>query len=178
MSFPYFEERASGKISGNHIQWAPVVISVSSALQAVIDGRNWGIPIQKQTGFYNGGAGLVYTTVVIPLVSGRRYLITQWRLYLSTNNDTAEVRLAKTENPDGSGTATLFGPTIPLITSTLPQDKKPLEITEVPPSVVDYEEGVAEAMAIYVLANDDSAEVSVFVKGWWESILPNVDTDS
>ena len=166
------EIRETGKYDSAERQFASVVISMSPAEQASIDGRRVGGWVSKKTTL-SAGVVLTDSDILYAIPSGKRLVVKQFFIHLHTASDELEIVLGVTANADGSGAFTAKSIPIPIETGTVAQTARPSMPELAVPLSITQDDGLA--FTIKATTNDDAASVSVGWAGYYETINPDTD---
>ena len=169
------EQRKTGKETSSLRQVAEVMIAMSPAEQASIDGRALHKWLHDQTTL--SGGVVMLTDCLHEIVAGTRVVILGIYAHLSSVADAVEVELVTTAVADGSGAVT--EKSLPLHVETgagfNSHDPQPF-LLPVPVTVI--REAGSLAVSVKATANDDSAIVTAGWFGYYETIAPDTDLDA
>lgn len=137
-----------------------------AALNAARDNRTFFRGVNGKAAINAAATVLTDAGLLMPIVDGRRYLITGLFVNLDTASDTLAVDLVATENDDGSGAVTALSQQYHIITGTaiaLPQ-----VLVFNPPIMVVRGDGY-HALTFRAQTNDAGAEATLGFTGFYEN---------
>jgi hypothetical protein len=104
----------------------------------------------------------------MPIVDGRRYVITCLFMNLDTASDTLAVDFVATQNDDGTGAVTAITPQFHLSTGVAADGRQPQLTALNPPLVLTRKDGY-HALTARAQTNDAGAEATLGFTGWYET---------
>ena len=123
----------------------------------------------------NGKAGINAAVTVLtdaglllPLVDGRRYIITCLYINLDTASDTLAVEFVATENDDGSGAVTALSPQFHVATGAAADGRQP-QLTAINPPIMVVRGDGYHALTFRAQTNDAGAEATLGFTGFYET---------
>lgn len=140
--------------------------SPNPGLDAAREGRSFCGYVNAKTGI-DTEAVLTDATFLKKLEAGKRFVMTQFYMYLSTASDWVTVQWVQTENEDGTGEVTVLSPKLRIDTGAALAQTSPTMVHVNPPVVVSNEDG--RAFSARVQGNDAAAALTLSFHGWEEA---------
>lgn len=139
-----------------------------ASINAARENRNFCRWVNGKTGINGAVTVLTDAGLLLPLVDGRRYIVTCFYINLDTASDTLAVEFIATENDDGSGAVVALSPQFHVATGAAADGRQP-QLTAINPPIMVVRCDGYHALTFRAQTNDAGAEATLGFTGFWET---------